>query len=85
MRNRNLLIGAMFLALLGALGAAQKALEQKVAAQAKSAVQAPRFEVDPPLAEAAAEPLAHRFDHRGGSGCTGQHLDHSSPCDVEPE
>src|SRR2546430_17474489 len=46
-RRRNLVIVAMFSALLIALGVGQRVLEQKVAAQAKSTVQAPRFEVDP--------------------------------------
>ena len=43
----NLLVGAGLLALLGALGAGQAALEARAAAQAAGAVQAPRFEVDP--------------------------------------
>ena len=45
--KRNLHIGATFLALLVGLGFAQALLERTAAAQAKSAVQAPRFEVDP--------------------------------------
>jgi len=43
----NLFVGAGLLALLGALGAGQAALEAKAAAQAAGPVQAPRFEVDP--------------------------------------
>jgi hypothetical protein len=46
-RNRNLLIGASFVVLLAALAISQAMLTQRVAAQAKGAVQAPRFEVDP--------------------------------------
>ena len=46
-RRRNLYIGLIFVALVGALGVAQGALEKKAAAQAKGAVMAPRFEVDP--------------------------------------
>jgi sugar lactone lactonase YvrE len=45
--TRNLLIGATFLAVLAALLAAQSALERAAAAQSRSQVQAPRFEVDP--------------------------------------
>jgi hypothetical protein len=46
-RTRNLYIGLIFVALIGALGVAQDALEKKAAAQAKGTVMAPRFEVDP--------------------------------------
>jgi hypothetical protein len=46
-RSRNLVIGAAFGTVLAVLGTAQFALEKKATAQAKSAVQAPRFEVDP--------------------------------------
>jgi len=46
-RKRNLFIGLSVLVLLAALGAAQYMLEKTAAAQAKAAVQAPRFEVDP--------------------------------------
>ena len=46
-RTRRLLIGALFLALLVALGVGQAALEKRAAAQARNQVQAPRFEVDP--------------------------------------
>jgi DNA-binding beta-propeller fold protein YncE len=45
--NRNLVVGLTFGALLVALGAAQFALERTASAQAKNAVMAPRFEVDP--------------------------------------
>lgn len=45
MRNRTLLIGATFLALLVALAITQSVLQQVVAQQA--GVEAPRFEVDP--------------------------------------
>lgn len=47
MKRRNLVIGATFLALLAVLAVAQGWLEQRAAAQARGAVQAPRFEVDP--------------------------------------
>ena len=48
MRRRNLLIGAIFVTLLAALGAGSLVLEQAVAAQnGGSTVRAPRFEVDP--------------------------------------
>jgi DNA-binding beta-propeller fold protein YncE len=46
-RKRNFLIGATLVALLGALGITQNILEQKAAAQAKTSVQVPIFEVDP--------------------------------------
>jgi DNA-binding beta-propeller fold protein YncE len=46
-RKRNLFVGSTLLALLGTLGVAQHMLEQKAEAQAKAAVQAPKFEVDP--------------------------------------
>jgi hypothetical protein len=47
-RMPRLLIGAMlFLTMLAVLAIAQRVAEQVVAAQAKTAVQAPRFEVDP--------------------------------------
>ena len=46
-RTRNLLVGAGLVALLAALGVGQRFVEQQAAAQAKGAVQAPRFEVDP--------------------------------------
>jgi len=46
-RSRNLVLGATFVAVLTGLGIAQVAFERQAAAQAKSSVQAPRFEVDP--------------------------------------
>jgi hypothetical protein len=46
-RKRNLCIGLILVALVGALAIAQDALERKAAAQAKGTVMAPRFEVDP--------------------------------------
>jgi DNA-binding beta-propeller fold protein YncE len=46
-QTRSVLVGSGFLALLVALGVGQAALEAKVAAEGGSAVQAPRFEVDP--------------------------------------
>ena len=46
-RSHNLVLGATFVAVLAALGAAQVAFEKEAAAQAKTIVQAPRFEVDP--------------------------------------
>src|SRR5436309_1971522 len=45
--KHHFLIGAGLVTLLAALGAGQYALDRTVAAQAKAAVQAPRFEVDP--------------------------------------
>jgi DNA-binding beta-propeller fold protein YncE len=45
--KRNLLIGATFVAVMLALGIGQNLVEQKAIAQAKSAAQAPVFEVDP--------------------------------------
>ncbi|MGQ0733694.1 MAG: hypothetical protein ACT4QD_08575 [Acidobacteriota bacterium] len=45
--KRNLLIGATFVAALVVLGVAERALEQTAAAQAKSSMQVPIFEVDP--------------------------------------
>ncbi|HYN10421.1 MAG TPA: hypothetical protein VES67_23740 [Vicinamibacterales bacterium] len=46
-RNRNLVVGAAFLAALGVLAVTERALERTAAAQAKDMVQAPKFEVDP--------------------------------------
>ncbi|MBI3262946.1 MAG: hypothetical protein HYZ58_07325, partial [Acidobacteria bacterium] len=46
-RIRNASIGATLLALIILLGIGQIVLEKKAAAQAKAAVQAPMFEVDP--------------------------------------
>jgi hypothetical protein len=45
--KRSLWIGAAYLGLLTVLGAAQALLERAALAQGKTAVQAPRFEVDP--------------------------------------
>lgn len=45
--RQNLLIGAMLLTTLALLGAAAAAIETGMAAQGRSAVQAPKFEVDP--------------------------------------
>jgi DNA-binding beta-propeller fold protein YncE len=47
MTMRKLHVGAAFVAVLVALGAGQAALERAAAAEGTSAVQAPRFEVDP--------------------------------------
>src|ERR1051325_9785446 len=46
-RTRTLVFGSLLIALLAALGIGQQILEKTAAAQSKSAVQAPRFEVDP--------------------------------------
>jgi DNA-binding beta-propeller fold protein YncE len=46
-RTPKLLIGSMFLIVLAALAVAQRVAERAVEAQAKTATQAPRFEVDP--------------------------------------
>jgi DNA-binding beta-propeller fold protein YncE len=46
-QKRNIRIGATFLGLAGALGLGQAALEKRAVAEARDAVQAPRFEVDP--------------------------------------
>ena len=45
--KRNLIIGGTFVGLLAALGVAQSMLGTAAAAQARSQVMAPRFEVDP--------------------------------------
>src|SRR5712692_5345822 len=45
--KHHFLIGTGLVTLLAALGAGQYALDRTVAAQAKTAIQAPRFEVDP--------------------------------------
>ena len=47
MRTRTFVIGATLVTVLGASWATERALENEVSAQAKSAVQAPKFEVDP--------------------------------------
>ena len=59
-RERDVLMGAALLALMVALGLGQAALERTAVAQG---VQAPMFELDPFLAEAAAEQLAARQRH----------------------
>ena len=46
-QTHNLLVGTGLAALLGALGAGQAVLEARAAAEQTTAVQAPRFEVDP--------------------------------------
>ena len=46
-RTRDLSIGAIAIALLGVLGAGQRALDTTAVAQTKGAVQAPIFQVDP--------------------------------------
>jgi DNA-binding beta-propeller fold protein YncE len=46
-RKRNVLFGSALAMLLLALGIGQSVLQRSAAAQAKNAVQAPRFEVDP--------------------------------------
>ncbi len=46
-RTRHSVIGALLLVLLAALGVGQQLLTRTAQAQAKNAVQAPRFEVDP--------------------------------------
>src|SRR6266478_9403846 len=45
--KRNLLVSATLIAVIGALGAGSNLLQKTAEAQAKGAVQAPRFEVDP--------------------------------------
>jgi DNA-binding beta-propeller fold protein YncE len=47
MKRRNVFIGAGFLAILVTLGVSQSVLEKHALAQGGSAIQAPRFEVDP--------------------------------------
>src|SRR5262245_37438011 len=47
MRTRQVLVGSSLVALLAAFGIGQQMLEKTAAAQSNSAVQAPRFEVDP--------------------------------------
>ena len=46
-RKRTLFVGTGLIAAVAALGVGQQLLEQRATAQAKTAVQAPRFEVDP--------------------------------------
>src|SRR5882724_5135619 len=46
-RTRNVIIAGTLVTLVGALGVGQHRLQQTAEAQAKGAVQAPRFEVDP--------------------------------------
>jgi len=46
-RTRSVFVGSSLVVLLAALGAAQLMLDRVAQAQAKNAVQAPRFEVDP--------------------------------------
>src|SRR5262245_1096368 len=50
--KRHAVIGATFLAVLATLAVAQGWLEQRAEAQARGAVQAPRFEVDPTFPQA---------------------------------
>ena len=47
MTKKHLFTGSCFVAALAALGVIERAVEQRAAAQAKGAVMAPRFEVDP--------------------------------------
>ena len=47
MRTRKVLVGSSLIAVVAALGIAQQQLERTASAQSKTAVQAPRFEVDP--------------------------------------
>src|SRR5229473_2083169 len=46
-RTRNVIVGGALVTLLAVLGIGQILLERSASAQAKGAVQAPRFEVDP--------------------------------------
>src|ERR1700730_16075215 len=46
-RTRNVIIAGTLVTLVAALGVGQHLLQQTAEAQAKGAVQAPRFEVDP--------------------------------------
>jgi DNA-binding beta-propeller fold protein YncE len=46
-RKRTLFVGIGLIAAVAALGVGQRLLEQRASAQAKTAAQAPRFEVDP--------------------------------------
>ena len=57
-RKRNLVVVAVVpRACFGVLAVSERALERTAAAQAKDMVQAPKFEVDPTLPEAAAQSL----------------------------
>src|ERR671919_1765244 len=47
LKRKQILVGITFVAVVAALGIGQMRLEETAAAQAKSAVQAPQFEVDP--------------------------------------
>ncbi len=84
MRHKNLYVGAAFLALLGALWIVQLNLQKVVSAEAKTAVQAPRFEVDPMWPK----PLPNHWLLGMADRCVGRfprsHLDHSSQlCDAQ--
>jgi len=71
-QTRSVLVGSGFLALLVALGVGQAALEAKVAAEGGSAVQAPRFEVDPFWPR----PLPNHWVLGNGVGVTVDSRDH---------
>src|SRR5688572_11401307 len=71
-QTRSVLVGSGFLALLVALGFGQAALEAKAAAERGSAVQAPRFEVDPFWPK----PLPNHWVLGNGVGVTVDARDH---------
>jgi DNA-binding beta-propeller fold protein YncE len=76
MRNRKI-VGGIFVGLLVLLGCTQGLLQQQAnQANQGELVNAPAFEVDRPLAQAAAEPLAARHDHRRVGRRAGPCLDH---------
>ena len=76
--TRHLKAAAALLIVLGGLGLSSTLLERRAAAQAKGAVQAPRFEVDPLWPKPLPEQMDPRADHRRVGRCAGSRLDHPS-------
>ena len=76
--KRNIYVGAIFLALLIALGVGITVLQKRAAVEA-AAVQAPMFEVDPLWPKPLPNHWLIGHDHRRFGRRAGQHLDHSSP------
>ena len=76
--TRNRVIGAALVVLVAVLGVGQHLLEKEAIAQAKRQGQAPKFEVDPVLAQADAEQLGLRTDDRPRHRRKGSGLDHPS-------
>ena len=61
--KRGLSIGALLFGVIALLGGGQAVLDNEADAKART-VRAPRFEVDPPVAQAPAQPLAPGNDDR---------------------